>query len=63
MMKPACKDCWDPVDRDGAEVCDWCAMTPQQRKTFMRKVYFRTAILLAAWGALMFWLAARGAHT
>lgn len=31
-MRSACRECWDPVDRDGAELCDWCAATPQQRR-------------------------------
>jgi len=23
-MKPACKECWDPVDDERKELCDYC---------------------------------------
>ena len=35
--RPACKECWEPVDRDGAEICDWCAMTPLEREADMTR--------------------------
>ena len=41
-MKRPCKSCWDPVDKEGEELCDWCKMTPQQRK----KKYDRDMALL-----------------
>lgn len=37
MSRPACKNCWDPVDRDNEELCDWCQMTPEQRNARMRR--------------------------
>ena len=27
-MKAPCRECWGPVDREGSELCDWCASTP-----------------------------------
>lgn len=41
-MKGPCRDCWDPVDKEGEELCDWCKMTPEQRKS---KQKINTAIL------------------
>lgn len=42
-MKAACKSCWDPVDKEGEELCDWCKLTPAQRK----QKYDRDTALLA----------------
>lgn len=42
-MKGPCRDCWDPVDKEGEELCDWCKMTPEQR----RKREIRNNILIA----------------
>lgn len=47
-MRPACRECWDPVDRDGAELCDWCAMTPQERRRLVRRNNILLAIFVAA---------------
>ncbi|MGU3629856.1 hypothetical protein [Comamonas sp. C24C] len=46
-MKNPCKECWDPVDRDGEEVCDWCQMTPEQRDSRMARNWWLLAI--AVW--------------
>lgn len=46
-MKGACRECWDQVDKDGAEVCNWCAMTPEQQKAQLRRKW----ILLGLWFA------------
>ena len=43
-MKHPCKECWDPVDRDGAELCDWCQMTPEQRESHMARNWWLLAI-------------------
>lgn len=53
-MKPACRECWDPVDRDGAELCDWCAMTPQQRAKKLRRSGLLIAALVAS-TVLLIW--------
>lgn len=58
-MKPSCKECWDPVDKDGAELCDWCQMTPEQRKARQTRSWWLVAI--AVWlliGGL--WISQRG---
>lgn len=52
-MKPACRNCWDPVDRDGAELCDWCASPPEVRKQHERK-----ALAIAALCVLLILIAA-----
>lgn len=36
-FKGACRDCWDVVDTVGAEQCDWCAATPEERRKRMRR--------------------------
>lgn len=33
----ACRECLDPVDRDGAELCNWCSMTPSEREADMTR--------------------------
>ncbi len=48
-MKPCCKECWDPVDKKGADLCDWCQMTPAQREAKLR----RSCWLLAIAGGLI----------
>lgn len=45
----ACAKCWDIVDQPGADLCDWCAMTPEQR----RKRQLRMWLIFAAWCAVM----------
>lgn len=47
MMKHACKECWDPVDREGEDLCDWCQMTPEQRDARQRRNWWQLA--LAVW--------------
>lgn len=51
-MKPACRECWDPVDKEDAELCDWCAMTPEQRKASLRRslawLFIATTIFISA---------------
>ena len=34
-MRQACRECWDPVDRDGTDLCDWCGATVAQRRRRM----------------------------
>lgn len=46
-MKQSCKECWDPVDKDGAELCDWCHMTPEQREARQRRSWWLLAV--AVW--------------
>lgn len=32
MSRPACKNCWDPVDRMSEDdLCDWCRKTEAER--------------------------------
>ena len=56
MIKPPCRECWDPVDRAGEELCDWCKMTPEQRgKRYSRDLWLLAlglvlVILALAWG-------------
>jgi len=51
-MKPPCKNCHDPVDTDGAELCSWCAMTPAQRRASLRRswlwIIFAASLLAVA---------------
>lgn len=46
-MNHGCKECWDPVDREGEDLCDWCQMTPEQREARQRRTWWQLA--LAAW--------------
>lgn len=46
-MKHGCKECWDPVDREGEDLCDWCQMTPEQREARQRRTWWQLA--LAVW--------------
>lgn len=48
-MRQGCRSCWDPVDRDGAELCDWCAATQEQR----RKKANRSLLLVVAMIAVL----------
>lgn len=32
-----CKECWDPVDHQEKDLCDWCSMTEKERKASMRQ--------------------------
>lgn len=47
-MKGACRDCWDPVDTDGAELCDWCASTPAERRATIVQGWIFLAALVGA---------------
>ena len=47
-MKHGCKECWDPVDREGEDLCDWCQMTPEQREARQRRTWWHLA-LAAVW--------------
>lgn len=29
-----CRLCWDEVGQPGAQLCEWCAMTPEQRRRY-----------------------------
>ena len=46
-MKAPCRECWDPVDREGSELCDWCASTPAQREATLRRPYYWLAASIA----------------
>lgn len=52
-----CRECWDPAP-DGKELCDWCAMTPEQRKKDSRRRLLFACVVLAAYVGLMIWAAA-----
>lgn len=54
-MKQACRECWDPVDRDGADLCDWCASTPEQRRASMIRSLVVAMLAIAAFVAIMVW--------
>ena len=59
-MNRPCKECWDPVDEEGAQLCNWYRMTPEQQAAGMRRILLRylAAIILLV-GAI--WLAFGGA--
>lgn len=58
-MKAPCKECWDPVDKDGEELCDYCAMTPEQRVRYhKRATYYLLALVaffLVVAGTTIYW--------
>lgn len=47
MNRPPCRDCWEPVDREGEELCDWCQMTPAQRDARMRRDLLLVILMIA----------------
>lgn len=47
MNRAPCKNCWDPVDHDGEELCDWCQMTPEQRNARMRRDLLLVVLMIA----------------
>ncbi len=47
-----CRECWEPTCND-AELCDWCSMTPAQRKRKMRMHLAVIALVLIAVVGLM----------
>lgn len=51
-MKPACRECWDPVEREGVELCEWCASTATERRLRMQ----RDAAVCVAWVAVLMML-------
>jgi len=55
-MRPACRDCWDPVDRDGAELCDYCAATPAERERRYRRSLAAAVVMVVALFAIVGWL-------
>jgi len=46
-MKHGCKECWDPVDREGEDLCDFCKSSPEQRDA--RKGWSWWLLALAVW--------------
>lgn len=55
-MKGMCRDCWDPVDKPGAEVCDWCAMTPAQQNAELRRKFVWLFVFFVGIGIAIWWL-------
>lgn len=55
MNRAACKNCWDYVDRDGEELCDWCQMTPAQRDARMRRALLLTILMIAVVTAAIYY--------
>lgn len=51
----ACAKCWDLVDKPGSDLCDWCAMTPEQRRKRELRMWLIAAAWLASMLALAFW--------
>lgn len=47
-LRGACRECWDPVDKPEAVLCDWCYMTPKQR----RKKLLRSWVLFGVCAVL-----------
>lgn len=43
-----CRECWDPIDDPHAKLCDWCSLTPQQRRARMRRGWLWLIALAAA---------------
>lgn len=52
-MKSPCRECWDPVAREGEELCDWCASTPAERESHLRRSYFWLAASVAVLSLLL----------
>lgn len=52
-MRPSCRECWDPVDRDGEDLCDWCAMSPAQRQARVERSWIIFAAFVVAFLALL----------
>lgn len=47
MNRAPCKNCWDYVDRDDEELCDWCQMTQEQRDARLRRDLLLVILMIA----------------
>lgn len=55
-MRRSCRLCWDPVDKDGADLCDWCLMTPRQRRSMTMRHSLTAVAILSLFAVFMIYL-------
>lgn len=53
IHRSACSECWDPVDKEGDELCGWCKLNPAQRKRKVLIGWLFLALFFGSAGALL----------
>ena len=51
----ACRECWDPVEKEGDELCWYHRMTPEQRARNARRNVVLIAVVLCVWLGAALW--------